>query len=54
MDDELVDIPDEVLLKDGLFALDEALKSIQEMKSPEGKALSYMVYSALTYGEHVN
>jgi uncharacterized protein YicC (UPF0701 family) len=47
------EIPDEVLLKDGLFALDKALESLMEMKSIEGKVLSQLVYNALAYGERI-
>ena len=48
---EGVELPDDVLLRDGLFALDKALESIMEMKCDLGKALANIVHGALVFGE---
>lgn len=55
IDDELkgVRFPDDVLLKDGLFALNKALESIMEMRSDVGRALTNIVHGALVFGEYI-
>lgn len=54
-DNELkgVEVSEDALLTDGLFALNKALESIMELKSNLGKALADMVHGALVFGEYI-
>jgi hypothetical protein len=51
--EDMGEIPDSVLLQDGLYGLDKALESIMEMKEPEGQALAFFIHAAISYAEQL-